>query len=310
MVSFGGLLGSATTVAGRNAGGVSSTVAAKQGIGAGVTVAGKTDLSELIAKNAPVKPVTGDVAAVAGKGAAADSAEVLAKNATADGGEVLAKNATADGAQVAAKNSTKEAAQAAAKDTGKGISRKTAIAAAGAAALLAGGAILLGTSTAAADKSNNTPRNIVDVKADPEDSEVLIITFEPDIKILISDAIVVTGSQTTPSIDGAPTIVDALNSSQISVLNDNNVTEFKAGGSIQVTTTVADQAADAAGTLTGAATSIVGSAAAGATGGLFKGIFGPGGLTGFLKKYKIYFIIFCACILALVAYGIYRQVTG
>jgi hypothetical protein len=196
-------------------------------------------------------------------GAAASAASRAAAEAAA---AAAAKTAAEDAAKAAAKTAAEDAAKLAAKDAAK-------LAAAGAAA--AGLGYMALSSNQTADKSNKTPRGITKIESsDGRSKKVLKVSFSPAIRILQSDVISISGSKTTPSIDGPQTVKSVVNDQTIIIDFGKDITTMTEGGSIGVQTTPAAQAQADVGTAAAGVGSTLGSAAGGATGGLLGGLGG------------------------------------
>jgi predicted lipid-binding transport protein (Tim44 family) len=136
---------------------------------------------------------------------------------------------------------------------------------------------------------------------------VLTLTFTPALPILSSDVIVISGSQTTPSIDGSPTITSVVASNKITVDFGKDISDMTPGGSIKVTTSAAAQASDM---VTSAATDVgdaAGGAAGGALGGLGGGLLEGTGLDKYASQIKMACIGLAILILIGVLYKLYTM---
>jgi hypothetical protein len=253
------LLGGAAEQAAKEAAAKAAQDAASQAAKAAAEKAAK-DAAEKAAKDA-AEQASKDAAEQAAKDAAEQASKDAADQAAKDAAEKTAK----DEADKAAKDAAEAQAEADAKAAGKDVSKKAGdyakyAAAAGAAAV---GLYTYASSSDAADKSNNTPRNIT--KITPGDGTSYNVFFDPAIKILQTDSLNITGSKTSPTIDGPQTVGSVVSDSQITIDFGQTLTDTTPGGSIKVTTTTDAQIAD---TVTSAA-STAGSAVGGAAGGAF-----------------------------------------
>lgn len=135
----------------------------------------------------------------------------------------------------------------------------------------------------AADASNNTPRIITGVDKYNGSSSKLLISYTPVLAILKTDALVISGSKTTPVIDGSQSVSAVVTAGQIVIdFGTKVITDFTPGGSIKVTTTVATQAAAA-----------VNAAANATTGGFFDSLLDP---NGFFQTNKTAIEVVCGII--------------
>lgn len=223
---------------------------------------------------------------------AAKQADIAKLNQLADARLAQLGKSPAEIAGGSAANAAKSAqaagndASAAARETLKGnfITRnpgKTAIVA-GVTLTATGIAIAAATR---ADESEKNPRTIIKVeRADDSflaDKKKIKITFTPEIKILKTDAITISGSKTTPSIDGSGiTILDAPSDSSFIMKVPKELTDMTAGGKIDVKTGFGPQFKDITGETINDAGEIVGEGAGAIAdplgeglGGLFSGIF-------------------------------------
>lgn len=220
----------------------------------------------------------------AGEKAAKESAEKAAKESA----EKAAKESAEKAAKESAEKSAKEAAEKAGKDYGKYI---------GAAAAAGVGLYLYGSSADAADESNNTPRDITKIEKTQDEGFIYNIYFDPAIKILLTDAISISDSKTTPSIDGPQTVASVLGNNKITIDFGKELTSNTPGGAIKVTTSVSAQAGDSVNT----AATTLGNTAGGGIGGIFNGAFsGLGKALGIdPSKLKWGILIICLCALAI-----------
>jgi hypothetical protein len=151
-----------------------------------------------------------------------------------------------------------------------------------------------------ADQSNATPRTITKVEYYKDNKDTLLITFDPPMRILIVDDLVISGSATDPSMDGPCKASASVNDGQIVVAFNNEFKTLTAGGQIKVTTTTANQAAadvgdtaKTAGTAVGGVVGGVGSGVFSGLGGAFGGLFGSG-------TNPIYVIAGCCCCILMI----------
>jgi chemotaxis protein histidine kinase CheA len=236
------------------------------------------------AKNAEkqaVKDAEKQAAKNAEKQAAKNAEKQAAKDAEKQAAKDAEKQAAKDAEKKAAKDAEEKAAKDAAEKAGKDVSKKAekyAKYAAG-AGLGAVGLYTYASADDAAEASNNTPRNIT--KITQADGTTYNVFFDPAIKILQSDSMNITGSQTTPTIDGPQTVSSVVNDSQIVIDFGQTLDSTTPGGSIKVTTTVDAQVDDA---VTGAAET-VGGAAGGAVGGALGKFFKGLGIDPKILKY-------------------------
>ena len=199
----------------------------------------------------------------AAEGSAKQAAKKSAENATEKSGEKAAK----EGAEKAGKNYVKYVAAAAAAGVGL---------------------YTYGNAADAAEASNNTPRGITKITLASD--TLYNVFFTPPIAILQSDSLVISSSNTVPSIDGPQTVSSIVSDSQIVIDFGTTLTSNAAGGSIKVTTTVEAQASDSIVHAAGTVGKTVGEAAGAGAGGLFGGGFsaffkGLGLTTAGLKKW-------------------------
>lgn len=289
-MDFGGLIGRREyAILGSAAGDAAQKAAAKAASDAAAAAAAKAakgaagDAAAKAAKEA-AEEAAQTAAAKAAKGAAGDAAEKAAAKAAKEAAEEAAQKA----AKEAAEKSAKEAAEKAGKDYGKYI---------GAAAAAGAGLYLYGSSADAADESNNTPRDITKIEKTQDEGFIYNIYFDPAIKILLTDAISISDSKTTPSIDGPQTVASVLGNNKITIDFGKELTSNTPGGAIKVTTTTQGQLDD---TITETAKG-VGSAAGGGIGGVLGGAFGGLGKALGIdpSKLKWGILIICLCALAI-----------
>jgi hypothetical protein len=151
-----------------------------------------------------------------------------------------------------------------------------------------------------AEQSNATPRKITKVEYYQDNKDTLLITFDPPMKILVADDLVISGSATDPSMDGPCKASISVNDGQIVVAFNNEFKTITAGGEIKVTTTVANQAADIVGDAAKTAGTAVGGVVGGVGGGIFSGLGGAfGGLFGSGTN-PIYVIAGCCCCILII----------
>lgn len=233
-------------------------------------------------------------AAKAATGAAGDAAAKAAKESAEKAAAKAAKEAAEEAAQKAAKEAAEKSAKEAAEKAGKDYSKY--IGAAGVAA--AGGLYLYGSAADATDESNNTPRDIT--KIEKKEGFVYTIYFTPAIKILQTDAITISGSKTTPLIDGPQTVASVLGNDKITIDFGKELTANTPGGAIQVTTSISAQAGDSVNT----AATTLGNAAGGGLGGILGGAFsGLGNALG-IDPTKLKWACLIICLIA-VAIGLF-----
>jgi hypothetical protein len=214
-------------------------------------------------------------------GAGGAALEITAKEgaeaAAAAAGEAAAKAAGEAAAKATGEAAAKAAAESAAKDAAK-LAAKNAAKYAAAAAAAAGAGYLYMDSSKVADTSNKTPRGITKLEsADGKSKRVLNVYFTPAIPILKSDIITISGSKTTPSIDGPQTVKSVVSDGEIVIDFGKDITTMTEGGSIKVQTTTSAHAKD---TVEGAAKDVGGTVGGGLSGlgsGLFGGLFGDMG---------------------------------
>lgn len=230
-----------------------------------------------------------EAATKAAREAAEDAAAKAAGKGFKDAAEEAAAKASREAAEKASKEAAEKAAKEAAEKAGKDYSMY--IGAAGVAA--AGGLYLYGSAADATNESNRTPRDIT--KIENKQGFVYTVYFNPAIKILQTDAITISGSNTMPSIDGPQTVASVLGDNKITIDFGKKLTANTPGGSIQVTTSISAQASDAVNT---AATNL-GNAAGGGLGGILDGALG--GLGNALgidpSKLKWGILVICLCAL-------------
>jgi hypothetical protein len=109
------------------------------------------------------------------------------------------------------------------------------------AALAAGiGLYTYGQGADEADKSNSTPRGITLITSNT--GTKYDVSYSPAIRILKSDSMVISSSNTVPKIDGPQVVSNVISDSRIVIDFGVILTSNAIGGSIKVTTTAADQA--------------------------------------------------------------------
>jgi len=226
--------------------------------------------------------------------AAAKAAKGVGGDLAGDVGAKAAKEAAEEAAQKAAKEAAEKSAKEAAEKAGKDYSKY--IGAAGVAA--AGGLYLYGSAADATDESNKTPRDIT--KIEKKEGFVYTIYFTPAIRILQTDAITISGSKTTPLIDGPQTVASVLGDNKITIDFGKELTANTPGGAIQVTTSISAQAGDAVNT----AATTLGNAAGGGLGGILGGAFGGLGNALGIDPTKLKWACLVICLIA-VAIGLF-----
>jgi len=225
-------------------------------------------------------------------------AQDAAHTAAQDAAHVAAEDAAHVGAQDAAHVAAQDAAHTAAEDAARNASKMSATDAAKYAAAAAAAGLGLYTyiqSNNAADQSNNTPRTITKVQADT--GTAVKITFTPALRIVMNDQLTISGSQTTPKIDGSATPTSIITDSQIVIDPGVSITTFTAGGTINVKTSTSNQAADSV----AQAAKTVGTTVGGAGSDLLSGLFQGLGLSQYATYIEwgcgiLCFIISCAII--------------
>lgn len=251
------------------------------------------DLSHIAAEDA-AHVAAEDAAKVAGEDAAKIASEDAAKVAAKDAAKVASK----DAAKVAAEDAAKTAAEDAAKNASK-MSAKDAAKYAAAAAAAGLGLYTYIQSNDSADKSNSTPRTITNVQADT--GTAVKITFTPALRIVMNDQLTISGSQTTPKIDGSATPTSIITDSQIVIDPGVRITSFTPGGTINVKTSPSNQASDSV----SQAAKTVGNTAGGVGSDLFSGLFQGLGLSQYATYIEWGCGILCVLIsCALLAYAL------
>ena len=217
--------------------------------------------------DAATKAAAEAAARTAAEAAAQSAAEAAAKAAASDAATAAAKGAAEDAAKAAAERAAKDAAAEAAQQAGK----ETADSAASRAAkfiadnpgLVIGGLTALAMSGMALNNYNarqGQKRGITLIEYSGSGKKGLRITYAPSVKFLAVDHVKVTGSKTTPSIDGEYAISKVNSETQLEITTATDVTALAPGGQVEVQTTFIGQAGDT-----------VGTAAANAAGGLAGG---------------------------------------
>jgi hypothetical protein len=182
------------------------------------------------------------------------------------------KTAVSDGLK-----STADASAQMAKDVGKACKEnpKTCLGA------------VLGTAAAAyaADsyyKAAKYVGQITDIEPDTDGgvlgfggTPVAKVTYKDPVKILISDQVVFSGTDCSPSIDGARSVQKVASETEVWIKLDNALSAPGSKGTFKISTDAVDRLGDAVGKGAAAAGNAAGSAAGGAL----------GGLTGFLKGF-------------------------
>jgi len=215
--------------------------------------------------------------------AAKEGAEKAAEGSAKQAAKKSAENATEKSGEKAAKEGAEKAAKEGAEKAGKNYVKYVAAAAAAGVGLYT-----YGNAADAAEASNNTPRGITKITLASD--TLYNVFFTPPIAILQSDSLVISSSNTVPSIDGPQTVSSIVSDSQIVIDFGTTLTSNAAGGSIKVTTTVEAQASDSIVHAAGTVGKTVGEAAGAGAGGLFGGGFsaffkGLGLTTAGLKKW-------------------------
>ena len=151
-------------------------------------------------------------------------------------------------------------------------------------------------------KSKNTPRTITKVEKAGGllDANTIKITYTPDIKILKQDSISIRGSQTTPTIDGVPTIIQSPNDSSVIIEVSGGLRTYTPGGTITVTpdftASLGREIGKPVGAIANEAGNIAGEGLGAAGGGIsefFSGLFGSGsGTTSMLVLGLILVLMF------------------
>ena len=204
------------------------------------------------------------------KEGAEQGAEQAAKQTAKDAAEQGAKDAAKQASEKAAKDAAEQGAKDAAEKSGKKLTSEQMAVAAAAAAAAGLGLYTYIEAEEKAGKSNNTPRGITKITKDS--GTKYNVFFTPDIPILMGDTLVVSSSNTAPTIDGPQVVSKVVSSSEIVIDFGVSLTKTDPGGSIKVTTTASAQGQnmvrDAASTITGAGSSFLG----GALDGFFQGL--------------------------------------
>ena len=240
------------------------------------------DVGESAAKDAAAaaaKDAAKAAADDAAKAAAKDAAEAAGKTAAEDAAKAAAEDAAKAAAKDAAEASAKDAAKAAGKDVSKMSAKDAAKYAAGAAALGLGVYTYMNASDAA-DKSNSTPRGITKIEA--ATGTAIKITFTPAIRVVLGDQLTISGTKTTPTLDGSATPTTILSDGQIVIDPGTKLTDMTVGGTINVKTTPGNQATDS---LAQAAT-LTGDTVVDTTGGMFDKLFDTLGLGDYATYIK------------------------
>lgn len=197
---------------------------------------------------AGIRAAAGTGANVVGD-AGTDAAQAALRRAAA---RQTAEATTGAAAQAAARTQARNLAEIGAEEAAEAAARKSSKMSASDAAMYAAGAAAAGLglytfieADAAANESNNTPREITKVEYSSSSSQsVLKITFTPALRILLSDDLTFRDTQTTPVINGPATVKDVFSNSQIEVdFGSTQVVSLQPGGYIDVKTTAAAQAA-------------------------------------------------------------------
>ena len=253
--------------------------------------------------------LAGSLAGEAGQRAAQEAAQRAGQEAAQRAGQEAGQRAAQEGAQRAAQEGAQRAGQEAAQRAGQEAAERSAREAAeragkdytkyAAAAAAAGvGLYVYGSASDAAEESNNTPRNIT--KVEKKDGTVYTVYFDPAIKILQADSISISGSQTTPSIDGPQSVASVVGDNRITIDFGNELTSNTPGGSIQVTTTVGAHTSDTV----ASAAAAVGGAAGGGIGGALQGALGGLGSALGIDPSKLKWILLAVCIV-IIAIGLF-----
>ena len=211
--------------------------------------------------------------------AAKSAADAAAKSAASDAATAASKSAAEDAAKAAAERAAKDAAAEAAEQAGKETADSAATRAAKFVAdnpgLVIGGLTALAMSGMAMQNYNarqGQKRGITLIEYSGSNKKGLRITYAPSVKFLAVDHVKVTGSKTTPTIDGEYTISKVISDTQIEIAAAADVTALAPGGEVEVQTTFIGQAGDT-----------VGTAAANAAGGVGGAVLPAA--TGFLASF-------------------------
>ena len=267
--SLGSLGGKAAGDAAEKAAKEAAEKAAKKTAGEAAEKAAK-EAAEKTAKEAAEKAAK-EAGEKAAKEAAANGASEAGQKAAREAAEKSAKEAGEKAAKEASEKAAKEASEKAAKQSAEDATEKAAKEAAekegkdyamyAAAAALAGiGLYTYGKGADEAEKSNNTPRGITMITSNT--GTKYDVSYNPAIRILKADSMVISSSNTVPKIDGTQVVSSVIGDSKIVIDFGVTLTSNAAGGSIKVTTTPEDQAgadiADAAAAAAAAAKDVAG----------------------------------------------------
>ena len=229
--------------------------------------------------DAATKAAAEAAAKSAADAAAQSAATAAAKSAASDAATAASKGAAEDAAKAAAERAAKDAASEAAEQAGKETAESAATRAAKFVAenpgLVIGGLTALAMSGMAMSNYNarqGQKRGITLIEYSGSNKKGLRITYAPSVKFLAVDHVKVTGSKTTPSIDGEYTISKVISDTQIEIAATADVTVLAPGGEVEVQTTFIGQPGDT-----------VGTAAANAAGGAVGAVLPAA--TGFLASF-------------------------
>ncbi len=287
--------------------------AAEMAVKQAAETAAKTAAKEAVeaAAKAAAKQAAETAAKAAAKQAAEAAAKAAASKAAKEAAQVAASKAAKEAAEVAAKKAAKEAAEKAAKTAAAGAAKAAGKETATSAATKAGkfildhpgwvlGGLTAATATGLATKRflsrNKQTLTIVKVVPTAAGAE---ITYSPPLELHTSDKVDVTGSLTTPRIDGALVpIVKVLSMTSI-VVGKTIATGSAAGGTLLTHTSFDAQFADV---LTDAASGavVVAGGLVGDVAGKVASAFGLPDPSAWIAEHSLHLKIGAAAVLVLV----------
>ena len=146
-------------------------------------------------------------------------------------------------------------------------------------ALGLGAAALAAAALINMEKSESVVRTIIKVEQAETgllaNKKEIKITFTPETRITKNDMITISGSKTTPTLDGGGLSVNkVLSDSAITIMVSNQLTDMTPGGTITVKTGFAAQMSDVTGQTAETFGEVGGSVAGGVAGGVGEGIGG------------------------------------
>lgn len=234
-----------------------ATAAAKAAADAAAAAAARSaaDAAAKSGADAATKAAAEAAAKSAADAAATSAAEAAARSAASDAATAASKNAAEDAAKAAAERAAKDAAAEAAQQAGKETADSAATRAAKFVAenpgLVIGGLTALAMSGMAMQNYNarqGQKRGITLVEYSGSDKKGMRITYAPSVKFLAVDKVKITGSKTTPNIDGEYAISKVKSDTQLEIIATADVTALAPGGEVEVQTTFIGQAGDTVGT--------------------------------------------------------------